>query len=138
AKWIAQVDRPDRIPELIARAFATACSGRPGPVVLALPEDVLAAEVDVADAPRVRHARSAPGADDISELELLLGKAERPLAILGGAGWTARASAAMTTFLTANDIAAGAAFRRQDTLDNDDPHYVGDVGIGINPKLAQR
>src|SRR6185437_3037702 len=80
----------------------------------------------------------APGADDISELELLLGKAERPLAILGGAGWTARASAAMTTFLTANDIAAGAAFRRQDTLDNDDPHYVGDVGIGINPKLAQR
>ena len=138
AKWVAQVDRADRIPELTARAFATACAGRPGPVVLALPEDVLAARVDVPNAPRVRIARATPSGDAISELELLLGKAERPLAILGGAGWTARASAAMTTFLTANDVPAGAAFRRQDTLDNDDPHYVGDVGIGINPKLAQR
>jgi acetolactate synthase-1/2/3 large subunit len=138
AKWVAQVDRGDRIPELVARAFATACAGRPGPVVLALPEDVLAAGVDVDDAPQVRTARSSPSREDIAELERLLGSAERPLAILGGAGWTARASAGMASFLAANEVPAGAAFRRQDTIDNDDPHYVGDVGIGINPKLAQR
>ena len=138
AKWVAQIDRGDRIPELTARAFATARAGRPGPVVLALPEDVLADEVDVADAPRVRTAEATPSLRDISELEQLLSNAERPLAILGGAGWTAAASAALATFLAANDLPAGAAFRRQDTLDNDDPHYIGDVGIGINPKLAER
>ncbi len=138
AKWVAQVDRPDRIPELIARAFSTASSGRPGPVVLALPEDVLSAAVDVPDAPRVRPVHPVPPAAAVAELEQLLGEAERPLAILGGAGWTVRTSELMAEFLAANELPAGAAFRRQDTLDNDDPRYVGDVGIGINPKLAER
>jgi acetolactate synthase-1/2/3 large subunit len=138
AKWVAQVDRPDRIPELTARAFSTACAGRPGPVVLALPEDVLMAEVDVADAPRFHRIQPSPPHEDIAELERLLASAVRPLAIIGGGGWTPAASAGMTSFLAANEIPAGAAFRRQDTLDNDDPRYVGDVGIGINPKLAQR
>jgi acetolactate synthase I/II/III large subunit len=138
AKWVAQVDRPDRIPELVARAFSTACAGRPGPVVLALPEDVLSAGVDVADAPRVRAVYPVPPPAAVAELEQLLAGAERPLAILGGAGWTAKTSELMTTFLAANELPAGAAFRRQDALDNDDPRYVGDVGIGINPKLAQR
>jgi acetolactate synthase I/II/III large subunit len=137
-KWVAQIERGDRIPELVARAFATACAGRPGPVVLALPEDVLAAPVDVADAPRVRAVQASPSPESVTELERLLADANRPLAILGGAGWTPQASERITAFLTANELPAGAAFRRQDTLDNDDPHYVGDVGIGINPKLAQR
>jgi acetolactate synthase I/II/III large subunit len=106
--------------------------------VLALPEDVLAAPVDVADAPRVRAVQASPSPESITELERLLADANRPLAILGGAGWTPQASERITAFLTANELPAGAAFRRQDTLDNDDPHYVGDVGIGINPKLAQR
>jgi acetolactate synthase I/II/III large subunit len=138
AKWVAQVDRPDRIPELVARAFATACSGRPGPVVLALPEDVLSAEVDVPDAPRVRPVQPAASPRDVAAFGQLLERAERPLAILGGGGWTGRASEHLSTFVTANELAAAAAFRRQDVLDNDDPRYVGDVGIGINPKLAQR
>jgi acetolactate synthase-1/2/3 large subunit len=137
-KWVAQIERGDRIPELVARAFATACAGRPGPVVLALPEDVLAAPVDVADAPRVRAVQASPSPESITELERLLADANRPLAILGGAGWAPQASERITAFLTANELPAGAAFRRQDTLDNDDPHYVGDVGIGINPELAQR
>src|ERR1041385_3698645 len=87
AKWVAQVERPDRIPELVARAFATACAGRPGPVALALPEDVLSAEVDVADAPRVRSAQPIPSPAQIDELRRLLADAQRPLAIVGGGGW---------------------------------------------------
>ena len=138
AKWVAQVDRADRIPELVARAFATACSGRPGPVVLALPEDVLAAEVEAADARPYRAVRPSPSPSDVEQLAALLRSAERPLAILGGGGWTPAATRGIGAFLAANGIPAGAAFRRQDVLDNDAPTYVGDVGIGINPKLAQR
>jgi len=136
AKWVAQIDRTDRIPELMARAFATATSGRPGPVVLALPEDMLSAEADVPDARPYRPVQPHPG--DLSALRDLLAGAERPLALLGGAGWTPQASADLRGFLEANDLAAGAAFRRQDSLDNDSPSYVGDVGIAVNPKLAAR
>jgi acetolactate synthase-1/2/3 large subunit len=138
AKWVAQVDRGDRIPELIARAFSTACAGRPGPVVLALPEDVLAAEVGVADAPRFRRIQPVVATEDIDELRRRLERAERPLAIVGGGGWTPAASTAIAAFVRANEIPTGASFRRQDALDNDDPRYIGDVGIGINPNLAQR
>ena len=95
AKWVAQIERADRIPEYLARAFSTACAGRPGPVVLALPEDVLSAAVDVPDAPRVRPVHPVPPAAAVAELEQLLAEAERPLAILGGAGsrtrrWSSR------------------------------------------------
>ncbi|HEV3403487.1 MAG TPA: thiamine pyrophosphate-binding protein [Gaiellaceae bacterium] len=136
AKWVAQVERTERIPEFLARAFATATSGRPGPVVLALPEDMLAAETDVSDARRYVPAQAHPG--DLGPLRELLAGAERPFAIIGGGGFSARASNDLRTFLEANDLPAGAAFRRQDTLDNDSPSYAGDVGIGINPKLAAR
>jgi acetolactate synthase-1/2/3 large subunit len=138
AKWVAQIDRTDRIPELVARAFATACSGRPGPVVLALPEDMLAAKSDAPDALPFRAVRSHPGAEELDRLRALLEESERPLAILGGADWTPGAAAGMRDFLEANDLPAGAAFRRQDSLDNDSPSYAGDIGIGINPKLAAR
>jgi acetolactate synthase-1/2/3 large subunit len=113
AKWIAQVDRPERIPELVARAFSTACAGRPGPVVLALPEDVLAAEVDVADAPRFHRIQPSARHEDIVEFERLLAAAARPLAIPGGGGWTPAASTHMAAFLAANELPAGAAFRRR-------------------------
>ncbi len=138
AKWVAQIDRVERIPELVARAFSVACAGRPGPVVLALPEDMLAMETDAPDAPAFRVIQPSPAADDLESLRGLLASAERPFAILGGAGWTPRASADLRVFLEANDLPAGAAFRRQDCLDNDSPSYVGDVGIGINPALAAR
>jgi acetolactate synthase-1/2/3 large subunit len=138
AKWVAQIDRTDRIPEYVARAFSTACAGRPGPVVLALPEDMLAGETDAADALPFHVLQPHPGAEQIEALRGMLERAERPLAILGGAGWSARTAQDMRAFLEANAIPAGAAFRRQDSLDNDSPSYVGDVGIGINPKLAAR
>jgi acetolactate synthase-1/2/3 large subunit len=138
AKWVAQIDRADRIPEYVARAFATATSGRPGPVVLALPEDMLTSEADVADALPYRAVQAHPGPEDVAALRDLLAVAERPFAILGGADWTTSAAGGIQAFLEASDIPAGAAFRRQDAIDNDSPCYVGDVGIGINPKLAAR
>jgi acetolactate synthase I/II/III large subunit len=138
AKWVAQIDRADRIPEYIARAFSTACAGRPGPVVLALPEDMLASEVDAADGEPFHVVQPHPGNAQVEELRGLLAGAERPLVLVGGAGWTPAAAKDMQTFLEANALPAGAAFRRQDAIDNDSRSYAGDVGIGINPKLAAR
>ena len=138
AKWVAQIDRAERIPELVARAFANACAGRPGPVVLALPENVLAAETEVADALPFHVVRPSPAAADVEALEASLAAAERPLALIGGGGWTPAATRDLQTFLEANAIPAAAAFRRQDSLDNDSPSYVGELGLGPNPKLAAR
>lgn len=138
AKWVAQIDRTDRIPEYVARAFATACAGRPGPVVLALPEDMLAAKTDAPDAKPFHVVQPHPGAEQIERLRELLEGSERPFVLLGGGGWTPQAAQDMRTFVEANDLPAGAAFRRQDALDNDSRSYAGDVGIGINPKLAAR
>jgi acetolactate synthase I/II/III large subunit len=138
AKWVAQIDRVDRIPEYVARAFSTACAGRPGPVVLALPEDMLATEVDVQDAEPFHVLQPHPGPEQIESLRGLLERAERPFVLLGGAAWTPRAAQDIRAFVEANELPAGAAFRRQDAIDNDSPSYVGDVGIGINPKLATR
>ena len=138
AKWVAQIDRTDRIPEYVARAFTTACAGRPGPVVLALPEDMLAAQTDAPDAEPFQVVQPHPGPDQIEGLHELLERAERPFVLLGGAGWTPRTAEDMRVFLEANELPAGAAFRRQDAIDNDSPSYVGDVGIGLNPNLAAR
>jgi acetolactate synthase-1/2/3 large subunit len=138
AKWVAQIDRADRIPEYVARAFSTACAGRPGPVVLALPEDMLASETDAADAEPFHVVQPHPSPVQIDVVRRALGRAERPFVLAGGAGWTPRASAGIREFAEANALPVGAAFRRQDAIDNDSPSYVGDVGIGINPKLAAR
>jgi acetolactate synthase-1/2/3 large subunit len=138
AKWVAQIDHVERVPELVARAFATATSGRPGPVVLALPEDVLAATAEVPDAAPFRAVRPSVAAADVERLRGLLEQARRPFAILGGGGWTAEASRDIARFLVGNEIPAGTAFRRQDALDNESPVYAGDVGIGVNPNLAAR
>jgi acetolactate synthase-1/2/3 large subunit len=136
AKWVGQIDDPARIPEFVSRAFHTAVNGRPGPVVLALPEDMLTEVVDVADAPPFRPAVAAPAAADMAALQALLSEAKRPLLLVGGGGWSATACADLQRFAERFDLPTAAVFRRQDLLDNDHPLYVGDVGLGINPALA--
>jgi len=138
AKWVAQIDQAARIPECLARAFATATSGRPGPVVLALPEDMLRETAAVADAVPYRPAQAHPGPDDMAKLRDLLERAVRPLMILGGGGWGPAAITDIRAFAEANGLPVATSFRRQDRIDNMHPNYVGHVGIGINPKLAQR
>jgi len=137
-KWAAQIDRAERIPEYVSHALHTATSGRPGPVLLALPEDMLFSEATVADAPRYRTPRAAPAPSDMLELERLLAGAQRPFVLVGGGGWTRRAADALVAWAEASGVPVGCAFRRQDYFDNRHPNYAGDVGIGVNPKLAQR
>jgi len=138
AKWVAQIDRADRIPEYVAHAFQTATSGRPGPVVLALPEDLLEQEAEVENALCHQPVQSAPTDAQIDEVGRLLGQARAPLVLLGGTGWTEAACDNVRRFIEANHLPVACAFRYQDLLDNRHANYVGDVGIGINPKLAQR
>ena len=138
AKWVTQIDSTERIPEIVAKAFSVALSGRPGPVVIALPEDVLFGSATVADAPAVRIAHAAPEPQALDELRGLLEHASRPLVIVGGTGWDADACGALKRFVHANDLPVAASFRRQDLFDNRDPHYVGQLGLGVSPKLLQR
>lgn len=138
AKWVAQIDRADRIPEYIARAFQVATSGRPGPVVLALPEDCLSALASVADTRCYTPVRASASESQMHQLRQDLAAAQRPIVLLGGGGWDAQACQHITTFLQNNQLPAACAFRFQDLIDNAHPNYIGDVGIGINPKLAQR
>jgi len=138
AKWVAQVDRVERIPEYVSHAFHTASAGRPGPVVLALPEDTLFAEAAVADVPRHHVVRPSPSPGDIEQLGKLLRGAQRPFVILGGGGWTGEACRKLQAWIEQAGLPVGTSFRCQDLFDNRSPAYAGDVGIGINPKLAQR
>jgi acetolactate synthase-1/2/3 large subunit len=138
AKWVAQIDRADRIPEYMARAFQVATSGRPGPVVLALPEDMLIDTAVVADTRRYQPVQASPSSAQIAQVRAMLAEAKRPLLLLGGGGWNQQACADLQRFAEANQLPVSCAFRFQDLLDNDHPNYVGDVGIGINPKLAAR
>jgi len=138
SKWVAQIDRADRVPEYVHRAFHTAVSGRPGPVVLALPEDMLTETAAVADTGRYQRVAAHPGEADLQKLRAMLAQAKRPFVLLGGSDWTAQACADFRAFAEANDLPVGTAFRRQDLYDNRLPNYAGDVGIGINPKLAER
>ena len=138
AKWVGEVHSADRLPEYVARAFHTAMQGRPGPVVLALPEDMLTTLTAAPVLPRAEpaHAWPAPGA--LRDLRALLVAAKRPLVIAGGSGWDAEAARALQRFAENWQLPVGCGFRFQDTFDNRHPLYAGDVGIGINPKLAQR
>jgi acetolactate synthase-1/2/3 large subunit len=137
-KWVAQIDRAERIPEYVAHAFQVATSGRPGPVVLALPEDLLEQSAEVEDAACHQPVQSAPTDTQIAGVRRLLGQARAPIVLLGGSGWTEAACENLRRFAEANALPVACAFRYQDLLDNRHPNYVGDVGIGINPKLAQR
>jgi len=138
AKWVAQIEDAARIPEYVSRAFHTAMSGRPGPVVLALPEDMLRETATAVDVVAARPVRVSPGRADMAMLRAMLETAKRPLMIVGGAGWTEQASTDIQAYAKANNLPAGAAFRRQDCFDNYDPRYVGHIGIGINPALGKR
>ncbi|NVM76205.1 acetolactate synthase-1/2/3 large subunit [Duganella sp. SG902] len=138
AKWVTQIDRADRIPEYIARAFQIATSGRPGPVVLALPEDMLITKASVADTRGYQPVQASPSAAQIDTVRAMLAAAKKPLVLLGGGGWNTQACADIQRFAEANHLPVSCAFRFQDLLDNAHPNYVGDVGIGINPKLAAR
>jgi acetolactate synthase-1/2/3 large subunit len=138
AKWVGQIDRVERIPEYVSHAFHTAVAGRPGPVVLALPEDTLFAQAAVADALKHHTVRPAPSNSEIQELKNLLEQAKTPFVLLGGGGWSRDACVRLQKWIEANGLPVGTSFRGQDLFDNRSPNYAGDVGIGINPKLAQR
>ncbi|CAM2139520.1 thiamine pyrophosphate-binding protein [Paraburkholderia tropica] len=138
AKWVTQIESVERIPEIVAKAFSVALSGRPGPVVIALPEDVLFGAAAVADAPAVRIAHAAPEPQALDTLRELLDAATRPLVVVGGTGWDAESGAALKRFVHANNLPVAASFRRQDLFDNRDPHYVGQLGLGVSPKLSDR
>ncbi|HYA65199.1 MAG TPA: thiamine pyrophosphate-binding protein, partial [Burkholderiaceae bacterium] len=138
SKWVAQIDRADRIPEFLARAFQSATSGRQGPVVLALPEDVLEQSARTADARCHQSVQAAPSDTQIAALRRMLGKAQRPIVLVGGPGWSAAASENLRGFAEANHLPVACAFRYQDVYDNRHPNYVGDVGLGVNPQLAER
>jgi acetolactate synthase-1/2/3 large subunit len=138
SKWVAQIDRTDRIPEFIARAYQVATSGRMGPVVLALPEDVLTGTAAVADARPWQRIESAPSPDTLTKLSQMLGEAQRPFLLVGGSGWDEAACKQLQRFAETQHIPVGCEFRSQDLFDNAHPNYAGDVGIGINPKLAER
>jgi acetolactate synthase-1/2/3 large subunit len=137
-KWVAQIDRTERIPEYVSHAFHTAMSGRPGPVVLALPEDMLFAQAAVADVPHYKTVRPAPSGADMRELQRMLQAAERPFVIVGGGGWDRASCDGLRAWLEASELAAGTSFRCQDLVDSRSSSFAGDVGIGISPKLAQR
>ncbi|MDQ3894772.1 MAG: thiamine pyrophosphate-binding protein, partial [Actinomycetota bacterium] len=137
-KWAAQPGRGERIPELVARAFSLATAGRPGPVVLALSEDLLVEEVDVADAERYRLATPAPAERDLQQLRELLGGCERPLAIVGEGGWSAGAARDMLAFCEANELPVATSFRCQDYVDNRSRVYAGHLTIGKDRNLARR
>ena len=137
-KWVAQIDDARRIPEFISRAFYTATSGRPGPVVLALPEDMLTDEADVPDAPPYKPQTVAPGEESLRQFEELLAAARKPLLIVGGGGWSDKARRDLEAFATAHEVPVAASFRCQDYFDNLHPAYAGHVGIGISPKFAER
>lgn len=138
AKWAARIDDASRIPEYVARAYAVAMNGRPGPVVLALPEDMLLDVVEAVDRPRVE--RAAQGCDEgaMAQLADLLATAERPVAIVGGAGWDGIAAQDFAAWADRTGVPVAAAFRRQDAIPNACPAYAGNLGYGPNPKLVAR
>jgi acetolactate synthase-1/2/3 large subunit len=138
AKWAVEVDDPADFPEVTARAFHEAASGRPGPVVVALPEDVLSEQVDVADAPPYRADRPAPAPEELERVHELLTDAERPFVVVGGGGWTAQAAADLQAWAEGSGLPVAASFRRQDYLDNTSPSYAGVLTIGHDAALAAR
>ena len=138
AKRVERIDDARRIPEYVARAFATAMNGRPGPVVLVLPEDMLTHVVSSRPVPKIEPVEAWSDPGSLRTLREMLMKAERPFVIAGGGGWTVQAAQALQRFAENWQLPVGNAFRFQDTFDNFHPLYAGDVGIGINPKLAQR
>jgi acetolactate synthase-1/2/3 large subunit len=138
AKWVASMDAAADVPGLVARAFHTAASGRPGPVVIALPEDAQRKQADVADAAPYHAAHASPSAEEVDRALGLIEKAERPVLVVGGGGWTEEAARDVAAFAEASNVPVVASFRRQDYVDNGSPAYAGMLTLGIDPKLAAR
>jgi acetolactate synthase I/II/III large subunit len=138
AKWATEIDDPARIPEIVSRAFHTACNGRPGPVVIALPEDMLRERVSVPDATAFEPVEIWPGESDMRRLQDLLAAARRPIALIGGSRWTEQATLAMMRFAQRFALPVATTFRRGHLFDALHPCYAGDFGIGPNPKLLAR
>ncbi|KDB68119.1 thiamine pyrophosphate-binding protein, partial [Bordetella bronchiseptica] len=138
AKWVTEIDQVERIPELISRAFHVATSGRPGPVVIALPEDVLVETASVPDAPRYEVIDAAPAAGQMDQLAQMLAQAKAPVAILGGSRWNAQAVQQFADFAQRHALPTAVSFRRQMLFPADHPCFIGDVGLGINPALLER
>jgi acetolactate synthase-1/2/3 large subunit len=138
AKWATEVDDPARLPELVSRAFHVAMSGRPGPVVIALPEDMLTQAAVVADASRAEPIETHPGLTQMAELQKMLWAAERPMVLLGGSRWSEAASQRFARFAERFQLPVTATFRRQMLIPHDHPSYIGDLGLGANPKLLAR
>lgn len=138
SKWVVEIDSAARVPELVARAYRVAMQGRPGPVVIALPEDMLVQTCAVADTPYVRPAQAAPGPQDMNALHSLLAKASSPIAILGGSGWDAQACAEFAAFAERAQLPVATSFRRASLFDADHPLYAGDLGIGPDTRLKAR
>ncbi|MFT6075197.1 MAG: acetolactate synthase-1/2/3 large subunit [Yoonia sp.] len=138
AKWVAQVDDTDRLAEYIGRAFAVATSGRPGPVVLALPENMLSASADVPDLRSSKRLQPVLSADTMQAVMHALAQAERPLIVAGGPHWSAKAQADLQAFAERQQVPVALGFRRQDYMENHHANYAGDLNVGINPRLAAR
>ncbi|MGE0560066.1 MAG: thiamine pyrophosphate-binding protein, partial [Burkholderiales bacterium] len=138
AKWVASIDHADRVQEMVSHAYHLATSGRPGPVVLALPEDMQDEEVPLKKTERYQRVAAHPGDADMHRLRDLLSKAKKPLVILGQAGWSKKGCEDFLAFATAYDLPVACSYRAQDMIDNRDRHYVGDVAVGLNPALAAR
>jgi acetolactate synthase I/II/III large subunit len=138
AKWATEIDDPERIPEIVARAFHTACQGRPGPVVIALPEDMLTERAVVSDAKPFEPVETWSGLTDMSRLQKLLWAAKRPVAVVGGSRWSEAARAALMRFAERFALPVATTFRRGHLFDALHPCYAGDLGIGPNPKLLAR
>lgn len=138
AKWVAQIDRTDRIPEYVARAYAIATSGRPGPVVLALPEDVLWGESDAAVVPARERLETWPGTESLSLLVEHISQAKRPFLLVGGSGWTKEAQQQIAAFAARFDLPVGVAWRRLECYDQQDPQFVGHVGFAMHDALRQQ
>lgn len=137
-KWVAEIPSADRVPEFVARAFHTAVSGRPGPVALALPEDMLTERMEAVDTGPYQKTEAAPRPEDMQRLAEILSSAERPLAVIGGGGWTDEACTSIRSFLERWNLPVATSFRGKDRIDNRHPLYAGDMGIGIDPKLGAR
>ncbi|MFZ0055275.1 MAG: thiamine pyrophosphate-binding protein [Pseudolabrys sp.] len=138
AKWATEIDDPSRIPEIVSRAFHTACNGRPGPVVIALPEDMLRERVSVPDATAFTPVEISPGKDEMNRLQELFAESKRPVALIGGSRWTENATAALMSFAERFSLPIATTFRRGHLFDATHPCYAGDFGIGPNPKLLAR
>jgi acetolactate synthase I/II/III large subunit len=138
AKWVGEIGSADRVPEYVSRAFHTALQGRPGPVVLVLPEDMLGTPTTAPVLPRAEPAVAWPAPGALRNLRTLLLRAQRPFVIAGGSGWDAESARALQRFAENWQLPVGCGFRFQDTFDNRHPQYAGDVGIGIDPRLAAR